>query len=235
MADQSPPLSDALRRQLDLAYEQERVEREERRGLETRGATITAALLVLITAGATLATSVDYDAISPIGRAVLLGLPVLVAVALGSVAFALGKATSDVGDAGGSDTLARVTERANPSLALEQQDDKNARIVNGNRLLLHRLRWASRLLAACVIYAALAIGVVVREGALKSNADAPTDRSGGPAGPRGAPGPPGRQGQPGPSGREGDPGRSGPHGPRGRPGPPGPQGQPGPPGAPAGS
>jgi len=173
-----------VRRALDLAYEQERLEREERRGLETRAAAISAALLVLIATVAGFVPRVNLDKVPDDVKLSLFLLPILVALTLLVLAFALGRVTSDVRKPHEDDELARRIERDDAVPALRAQDDKIVRIVRGNRQLLEDLRWASRLMGVCVIYTAVVLAVVVSKGGF--------------AGETGKRGPQGRPGQAGP-------------------------------------
>ena len=226
-----------LKRQLDLAYDAERAERDERRGLETRAATLVTALLLVITVLATLGTNLDIDGAGRGVALVVAALPIAVAVVVVMLAAALYLTTSDAGaiaDPADPDLPAEIRELevVDVGIALQRQNVKVRRMIAGNQRLLRVTRYASMGLAAIVLYAAGIFAVAVLVGAFDGASDdaSGSDRGSqqgepgprGPSGAQGKPGPSGPQGEPGPAGREGNPGKAGPRGPRGFPGPPGP-------------
>jgi hypothetical protein len=227
-------VTDSEQRILDLAYDQEKLERDERRGLEVRAATLTGSLFVLITLLTTAAAKIDF-AKAPTWITIAMAiLPTYTALFIAFMAFRLARATSDVRKPDDEeDVLPRRTERTDPVLALEQQDTKVKRIIEGNRSLLGIIRLGSLGLGVLAIYAALALSLAMLTGSFESSDSSTTPAAQGPAGPagprgrQGDAGPAGVQGVAGPRGVAGTPGRAGPRGPRGRSGPAGPPGVPG--------
>src|SRR4051812_20462919 len=83
-------------RALDLGYDAERLERDERRGLEVRAATLTGSLLVVITVLAGAATKVDFHKVSDIVRWLMITLLVYTALFVAFLATRVALATTDV-------------------------------------------------------------------------------------------------------------------------------------------
>jgi hypothetical protein len=75
-------LTPEQQRALDIAYEREKVERDERRGLETRAAATVAALLVVVTGGASAISHVETGRISTLAAVFLGGAAFFVFVLL---------------------------------------------------------------------------------------------------------------------------------------------------------
>lgn len=221
-----------LERALDLAYGAEQIEREERRGLEVRAATLTGAFLVLVTVLVTAATKVDFEKVPAYLKYATGGVLLYTALLVAMMAVSLARATSDAGRPGSVvDVVPRITERKRPTRALRLQDTKVQRIISGNRYLLRLLRAGSLALGVLAFYSAVILVLLVLTGGFDSvaNTPAPSSAPAGPPGPtglrgpQGQPGKDGRGGDAGASGRRGDPGLPGPSGPRGRSGPAGPQ------------
>jgi hypothetical protein len=207
------------RRALNLGYDAERLERDERRGLEVRAATLTGSLLVLITVLVTVATKVDFGKVSYAVRFLMIFLLIFTAlfVAFMSIRLALaGRGlTTKPEDGAVEDVRARLTERDSTREAIQIQDEKVHRIIVANRRLLRVLQFGGIALGALALYSAtLMVGLVAGSDFEKASDEIHR-------GPRGFPGPPGRQGDPGPSGVGGNPGENGKSGANGKRGPQG--------------
>lgn len=222
----------AEHRALDLAYEAERLERDERRGLETRAAALIGALLVVVTIEATLVTRIDLSKASVLVVMLTAGVLALVAYALALLGTALARARPERSE---DFAWPRQAEASDPAGALNAQWAEVETIGKANSALLKATRRAGLVLSAIVAYLAAAVLLVVLTHAVDFDTSAVPSSSSttgnGARGPRGLPGPPGRQGDPGPAGKQGEPGSSGPRGPRGFAGPAGPVGPPGPSGS----
>lgn len=231
-------------RELDRLLDAEQQERDDRRGIEVREASVLTAFILTLTILGAAATQVNIrkslggDVFAAIS--ILVSLAALLLLTRGFFPFPStddekremksgsrreqierwfeGLRKKDVAD------VARLAE-TDPAEAIERQRTRVQGIRDGNERRLTNLRIATALLIAALV--ALVLGVIglVWTGQL-TNAAAPSGTTG-PAGPRGYPGPPGRQGNPGAPGPLGSGGVAGPGGRQGQAGPPGRQGNPG--------
>jgi hypothetical protein len=222
-----PTLFDRLR-------EEERLERDERRGLEARAGTLLGALVVALGVVATAASRIgELDPKPWLSGMLTVGAGTVVAAIL-QLTYALAARPSDRPDAAEDQEPVSVVANRDGDAATELMRDQVKAVAAGNRRLLRRLRFANLLLAPAALYLASAfVGLMFladeSDRASCSVCQAPRNGGGsegppGPRGPAGEPGPRGARGEPGPAGARGEPGDAGPRGRRGPQGPPGPPG-----------
>jgi hypothetical protein len=221
-------------RDVGRLWDMERVERDERRGLETRQTALLGSTLLAVGVIAAAATQVSITLTSP--TKVLLALSGLCLIgAFGLLILGFLPARKLVGVPrrlwipAYLRSLGQAQAEAPIRLGQISHEDPTrgaARVRSlrkSTRWRLGVLHLASVLLVLAVMLLGAGVAVLLFQAKI-----APATSQGDPRGPRGYPGPPGRQGEPGPQGGQGRPGESGPPSPRGYPGPSGPRGYPGP-------
>jgi hypothetical protein len=209
----SPGPTSAPTRELDRLIDAAGREREERRGIEARAATLIAASLVALGLAGNVATGLNIrlgGLIGDVGLVMLILSGLLILVTLAALIF--GFQPRFYKPPAGQMDIPRAAEAA-PRQAINQAREFVKVLRDGNRRKLESLRLAGRALMAAVASLVVGVGLLIAG----SRISVPSAQQGA----KGDPGPPGRQGEPGPHGRRGDPGESGPPGPRGYPGPPG--------------
>lgn len=216
----APGPSDSQTRELDRLIDAAGRDRDERRGIEARAATLIAASLVALGLIGNVATRLDIRLGGLVGgialvMLILSGLLILLALAALTVGFG---PRFYVPPAGAMD-IPRAAEAA-PQQAIDQARDFVKELRNLNRGKLKFLQWAGQGLMVAVALLVVSAALLIADSRI-SVPSQPNTNEPGRRGPKGDPGPPGRQGEPGPHGRQGRPGESGPPGPRGFPGPPG--------------
>lgn len=222
---------------LDRLLDEDRVEREERRGLEARAGTLLGALVVALGVVATTAARIgEADPAPWLIVALIVGAVTVVASIL-QLTYALAARSSDRPKGDADQEPVSLIADGNIDEAIDLMRRHVMAVANGNRKLLRRLRIANYLLVPATAYLGLAFGGLMfladaedRPGCGACPPASESNEGGasgppGPAGPAGQPGPRGSQGEPGPAGPQGQPGESGPRGRRGPQGPPGPRGE----------
>jgi hypothetical protein len=214
----------------------ERIERDERRGLEARQTALLGSTVVAVGIIAAAATQVSIT-LTPITKLLLgaSGVCLVIAFFMLIVGFLPWRNVKARPGPGWALKYARsIWSRESQEQPLLGSPTRGALLRHATRVESLRrstkfrlgvLYAASVLLALAVLLLGFGVAILLADSKIS-----PASSQSGTRGPQGNPGPPGRQGEPGPSGPQGAPGKSGPHGPRGFAGPPGRQGQPGPPG-----
>jgi hypothetical protein len=247
--------TDSQTRKLDRLLDDERTERDERRGIEVTQGTLLAGLLVVIglVVGATTRVDIGGHLVATLFlfASIVWGVTALAILAWGFVPLDPRAAAGTKTAAGskrpirerardlrnylwlteqppnpGATSIAALAE-TDPVLAIGVQTNIVEAIRNQNWKRLALLGRATRMLLSMTICLIAAVLVLVLSGGKLTNASKLVGPRG-PAGHIGTPGSPGSPGPPGATGRRGRPGRQGR---AGDPGPQGPRGLPGLPGS----
>jgi Collagen triple helix repeat (20 copies) len=219
--------------------EMERVERDERRGVEDRQTALLGSTIVAVGVIGAAATQVSI-ALTLVTKALLIASGALLVLAFACLVLGFlprRKELQAIPRYRRIFLYVRSLIRVPPDEPLlvpwigrTSIADKTSDIVfmrHSTRLRLRVFHIASALLVLAVTLLGLGVAFLLVESRISP---ASSQR-----GPRGYPGPPGRTGEAGPAGAQGKPGEAGPNGRRGEPGPPGRKGDPGPPGPPGDS
>jgi hypothetical protein len=205
-----PPTATEQKRELDLGYSDECAEREERRGLETRAAATVAALLIVVTGGASAVSHLDTHRVTPLAMSLLVGAAGWVLLLLAVLSLTL--AGGFLRPAPESTEVPRKLERTDPVHAIEVQDEKIKRLIVQNARLLFTVRLANLGFVTVLAYLVAGVGVIALQGGIQTASLADTPKTPSPMveiGPPGPPGPRGRRGLRGPRGALGPRGPSG--------------------------
>ena len=199
----APSAQDPVERHFAYLVDQEKEERNERRGLEQRAAGLLAALLVAFPVAGTIAKDADLD-----DGTQVIGLAILALVLVGALVQAV-VVTRALGAPKREKNLIRnAREDVREALAEDRLADAvvaQSKIVTtirpDNGQIVQDIRGATRWLPATLL------GLLVGLALIVAGNDGPP------------PGPPGPAGERGPAGKAGPAGQRGPAGPRGRPAP----------------
>lgn len=215
----TPEPTSAQTRELDRLIDAAGRDRDERRGIEARAATLIAASLVALGLIGNVATRLDIrlgGLVGGLGLAMLISSGVAILVAL--TALTIGFGPNFYIPPRGEKDIPRTAEES-PDEAIDMARNFVGELRRRNKRKLRSLQWAGQALMVAIALLVLGGGLLLADSRISvpggNGAETPA-----PPGPQGDPGPPGAQGQPGPHGRQGPPGESGPRGPRGYPGAP---------------
>ena len=193
-------MSDPDERYFAYLADQEKEERNERRGLEQRAAGLVGALLLAFPVAGTIAKDADLDDALQAAGLVILGVALIGAVAQATVVTrALGaprlRQPNEIKQA--REEVRGALRHGQLGEAINAQERIVTRLQPDNGEMVKDVRAATRWFPATLGAVLVALALIILGG------DGPKPGPAGPAGPRGEQGPAGEQGPPGPPGPRG--------------------------------